>query len=255
MDILNTGLLFIRKHFLVSILSYLLFYGLHISVYAATNTHHNKHVATHKTRKSTKLRHSTDVHNPKMQLPWSLEIGIGYGNYKQMYRGDGQTVLARIGIAKEFIHFRLLRAGVEMGVQSGNSARLAIPQTILNALGGLTVESIMKPTLDILLTSQLYSQHNNSVFALIKAGVILRQWQFNRGSVNDLTKIYPEFQLGMGVDISQSLRLSVSYQGIVGKNPNFQIISQDCLANVAGIPWENGIILGLSVLFDSGFAQ
>lgn len=76
-----------------------------------------------------------------IQSPWSLEVGLGYGNYQDMIRSDGSTTLTRIGIAKEFIRSQHLRTGLELGAQTGNTARLNISEDIKNSLGGLPVDS------------------------------------------------------------------------------------------------------------------
>lgn len=192
--------------------------------------------------------HTTHTHF----LPWSLEIGLGYSSYSHMSANEGNTVLARIGIAKELLHLQQLHAGMEMGVQSGNTGGLNVPQHTLDVLGGLAIESIMKPTMDILVTSKFYPSRYNSSFTQIKAGLMLRQWQFNRGSINNMTKINPEIQIGIGRDINRIVSLALSYQRIVGNAPNFQITSENCYARVAGIPGESGIILGLSIYLDEG---
>lgn len=97
---------------------------------------------------------------------------------------------------------------------------------------------------------KIYLQTN--FFTQIKVGPIYRRWQFTRGSVNDLVKINPELQLGAGFDMNRIVSISLSYQRIFGNDPNFKIISENCLAHVSGIPGENSVILGLSIYLDEG---
>lgn len=203
---------------------------------------------------------SEKSNNPSSSsLPWSLEIGLGYGQYLHMARNDGTTVLARMGIAKELLHIQTFRAGMEMGVQSGNTMRLEVPLDTEYQMGGLHMSSTIKPSLDLLLTGKFYSRNRN-FFIQIKAGPVWRHWQFVRSAVNDISEVDPEIQLGIGYDINRVASLSLSYQGIFGKNPDFKIVSEnyilgDCYARVSGIPGENSIILGLSFSLDEGLKR
>ena len=203
--------------------------------------------AANKTPQADKSFHPFSSH-----LPWSLEVGLGYGKYQNMLRSDGTTVLARIGIAKQIVRMQAFSAGIEMGVQSGNTARLSVPDSIENELGGLPVDSTIKPSLDLLLTAKVYPLTKRIFFTQIKAGAISRRWQFTRGSVNDVSKVNPEIQIGIGYDVNRVASVSLSYQGIFGNNPDFKIVTEDCLAHVSGIPGENSVILGLSVYLDEG---
>lgn len=185
-------------------------------------------------------------------LPWSLELGWGYGEYLHMYGNDGKYVLSRIGIAKEIVKLKWLHTGLEIGIQGGNVGRLNVPQTTLNLMGGLAINSIMKPTIDLLITNKLYLPNYNSLYTQIKAGIIMRRWQFTEGSINDITLYNPEIQFGIGRDINRLISLSLSYQLIAGKNPNYQIITNNCLGHVASMPGENAVILGLSIYLNEG---
>lgn len=184
---------------------------------------------------------------PLITKPWSLELGVGYGNYQDMSQSDGQTPLARIGVGKTLVSLQQLRAGLEMAFQTGNDARLDAAPDIIDALGGLPIDTTFKSTLDLLFTGKYYPSANNPTFLQMKGGFILRHWQFSRGSINDLTRVSPELQLGAGVDISRLASLSLSYQRIQGSNPSLRVVSPNCLARVTSIPGENALILGLSV--------
>src|SRR5205814_85253 len=133
-----------------------------------------------------------------------------------------------------------------------NTARLSVPESIQNQLGGLPVDSTIKPSLDLLLTGKVYPLSKRIFFTQIKVGAISRRWQFTRGSINDVSQVNPEIQVGIGYDINKLVSLSFSYQGVFGNNPDFKIVSEDCLAHVSGIPGESSIILGLSIYLDEG---
>lgn len=194
---------------------------------------------------------SVNVFAVKAVLPWSLEIGLGYGQYQNMYVSDGQVFLARVGIAKEVIQYLALHGGMELGIQSGNTARLKISDSEKYALGGLPIDTTIKPMLDMLLTGKVYTQLDSPLYGIFKAGAIVRHWQFNnRGSINDITRVDPEFQLGVGMDVAKRLSLSLSYQGIIGRNPDFKIISPDCEAHVSNISGMNSVVLGITIIFD-----
>lgn len=186
-------------------------------------------------------------------LPWSLEIGLGYGKYQNMIASDGKTVLSRIGFGKEFFSYKIFHMGMEVGVQTGDNARLSIPESTQILLGGLPVDTVIKPMLDMLIKGKLSLPKYTSIYSQVKAGVIWRQWQFTRSSVNDLSKIDPELQVGIGWDINRIASLSLSYQHIFGGHPNFQVLSNDCEARVSAIPNENSVILGLSIYLNERF--
>src|SRR5690606_19107591 len=131
-----------------------------------------------------------------------------------------------------------------------NTGRLDVDQTTLDSLGGLPIEATIKPSLDLLITNYLYLLPYKSTFIFLKAGPILRQLQFTRGSIDDLTKISPEIQLGVGADFNRILKLSLAYQKVISKSPNFEITSQNCSAHVSNIPSQSGIILGTSIILD-----
>jgi hypothetical protein len=188
-------------------------------------------------------------------LPWSLEVGLGYGRYLDMYRNDGNTVLYRLGVAKELMNIDWFHGGLELGAQSGDTARPRVSQTVLNQLGGLQIESTIKPLLDLLLTARVYPTCSR-VFGQIKIGAAWRNWQFTRTTISDVSRVNPELQLGIGYDISRLFRLSLSYQGIYGQNGGLESSCATCSPRFWGnIPTQNSVILGMSILLDKGLAS
>lgn len=107
--------------------------------------------------------------------------------------------------------------------------------------------SQFKPTFDLLLTGKLYPALSKPIFTLLKGGLILRRWEFDRDSIIGLTRVYPEFLIGAGVDISSSASLSLSYQRINGGSPNWRLVSADGPARASAIPAENALLLDLTL--------
>ncbi len=180
-------------------------------------------------------------------LPWTLDLGIGYGKYQNMQAGEGDTPLAKIGIGKIFYHITRLQAGIEAAFQTGNDAHLNASSQVLGAIGDLDIMTHFKPTLDLLLTGKISPALNSPLYVIVKGGLILRRWEFDRGSINDLTRVCPELQFGAGVDISSSASLSLSFQHIGGGAPNLRLVSPGDVARVSNIPIENALLFDLTL--------
>lgn len=180
-------------------------------------------------------------------LPWAIIGSLGYVNYQNTSDCDGQTALGRFAIAKDLLDTRYLNFGFELGVQSGNTMRLDVSEATLDELGGLPIQSTMKPMLDLLATVKIYST-KNPLFAQIKGGAAYRQWQFdNRNSINNLSKIAGEIQAGLGYSIGHLASLSLLYQGVYGGNPNFTV-SEACPSGyVSTLPRQQGVLLSFSL--------
>lgn len=182
--------------------------------------------------------------------PWSLEVGIGYGKYEHVGSSGGTTALARLGIGKELLRWKHIRAGLEAAFQTGTTASVNIPPNEANNMGGMLLDTTFQPTLDFLLTGKFYPYIESSIYMLIKGGIVLRKWNFNnRGSIPDLTRIDPEFFIGGGYDLTNMASLSLSYQRIQGGNPTFHCNPDSVTGSFADIPSENALILGLSIYF------
>ena len=90
--------------------------------------------------------------------PWSILGSLGYISYNSAYDGgrhsassaqtaigDGQTVIERLAIARDFGAFKTVRFGAELGAQNGNIMRLSISQATLDIVGGAPVQATIKP--------------------------------------------------------------------------------------------------------------
>lgn len=185
--------------------------------------------------------------------PWIFSGSVGYGLFLDMYKNDGQTALGRFSVGKEVFKSdemafgSEISLGLELGVQTGNSMRLGNDQATLD-LFGLPIQSTIKPTIDFLATLRTNTLENVPLFMQLKAGVAYRHWQFETiDSINTLSKIAPELQLGVGYLISDLAFITFSYQGIFGGNPQLTLYPQDLAAKVTNIPSQNALLIGCSL--------
>jgi hypothetical protein len=192
--------------------------------------------------------------------PWSVIGSLGYTWYDNFYKGgatadpsaqaaigDGQTALGRFAIARDLGSLKTVRLGIEIGVQSGNTARLNIPQSIIDDLGGLLPQVTIKPMLDLLATASWQPMGNIPVFVLIKPGIAYRRLQVNdRVTFNDLSEVAFELQAGLGMHISDRASLSLIYQGIFSSNTTYTINTTTFTGHISNIPRQNGLLLSLS---------
>lgn len=191
--------------------------------------------------------------------PWSFIGSLGYTWYNDFYDGstadlsaqeaigDGQTALGRFAIARDLGALNTVRFGIELGVQSGNTARLDIPQSTIDELGGILPQVTIKPILDLLATASWQPVKSIPVYALIKPGIAYRRLQVNdRVTFNDLSEVAFELQAGLGMRISDRANLSLNYQGIFAGNTTYTINTTTFTGNISNIPMQNGLLLSLS---------
>lgn len=178
--------------------------------------------------------------------PWLLTASFGYTNVQNMYENDGQSALGRLAIGKEFFTAAQLNCGLEFGVESGNTMRFAASQLLLDELGGLPIQSTLKPMLDLLITLRTVPLEKTPMFGQLKGGLAYRHWQFDdRSSINDLSQLAGEVQAGLGAPISERINLAILYQGIFGGNPNFSVNVLEGMGHVDSIPIQQGVLLSL----------
>ena len=192
--------------------------------------------------------------------PWSVIGSLGYTWYNNFYNGgatadvsaqaaigDGQTALGRFALARDLGTFKTVRLGVEVGVQNGNTARLNIPQSTIDYLGGVLPQVTIKPMLDFLATASWQPVESNPLFGLIKPGIAYRRLQVNdRVTFNDISEVAFELQAGLGMRISDRASLSLSYQGIFDNYTTYTINTTAFTGHISNIPMQNGLLLSLS---------
>jgi len=184
----------------------------------------------------------------KRAHPWSITASMGYTNYQDMYRNDGQTPVGRLAFGHDCYAFNQATLGLELGVQNGNTMRFFPSQTAIDTLGGLPIQTTVKPMLDLLVTLKSASLSTMPVYAQLKGGIAYRRWQFNdRDSINDKSQIAGEVQAGLGYAISERASMNLFYQGIYGSSPNFSLNAVAETGRVSNIPVQHGVLLGMTV--------
>ncbi|KTC96813.1 hypothetical protein [Legionella feeleii] len=180
--------------------------------------------------------------------PWSITGSLGYTDYQNMYKADGQTGIGRFALGRDLLIYKQWIVGLEIGIQNGNDMRLGVSQATLDELGGLPIQSTVKPVLDVLATLEVPLWNTSALSGQLKGGVAYRRWQFNnRVSINDKSQLAGEVQAGLGYSISECTSLSLLYQGIFGSNPDFRVNALQQTGQVANIPVQHGVLLGFSV--------
>jgi opacity protein-like surface antigen len=188
------------------------------------------------------LAQTTEHHNVS-RSPWSITASMGMGNFQYMEGTHGQTALGRFA----FDYALNSHLGIEVGIQNGNHMRFALPHETVAILGGVPVEGATKPLLDLLVTAK--TPHFNRavpLYGLIKGGVAYRQLEIDRETVNDLTKIAPEVQAGIGYKVNKHLDVGLVYQYVAGKNPNVQADALTETGKIVNIPTQQAVLLGLT---------
>ncbi|HHT0594769.1 TPA: hypothetical protein ACTXXA_003326 [Legionella anisa] len=178
---------------------------------------------------------------------WRLIFSGGYTKYNNMYDGDGGTGIGRLALSKDFLRSAQVAYGVEVGIQSGNRMRLSVPQDQLDVLGGLPIETTIKPMFDLLAKARYYPFSKNTMFFEAKGGLAYRHWQVDRVTVNDKSQLAGEVQLGVGYPITERTSLILSYQGVFGSNPSFRVNTVAETGHISNIPVEQGALLSLAV--------
>ena len=189
--------------------------------------------------------------NDNAKPVWYVLASMGYTTYQDAYKDDGNTVAGRLGIGCTALSWKKMNFGVEAGVQSGNRMRLGVSQSTLDLLGGLPIQSTIKPLADLLATAQIDLTNTGTVFALAKVGAAYRQWQFDRNTISNIKKIDGELQVGLGIKLSSRTNLVAYYQGIYSGKVSFTVDSSAGPANATGrvhdIPTQNGGFLGIEM--------
>lgn len=182
-------------------------------------------------------------------LRFGISGSAGATRYNNVYSNDGKSILGRLSLETNYDVSESLSLGLEIGVQNGNTLRLNIPKPLLDILGGEPVSVVVKPLMDALITLKTMPFDNPGIFGFLKGGLAYRQLQVDRNEVNDLTKINPELQLGLGYGMTDNSALFIAYQHIFGSNPNYQINPLTETGHIENVPSQNSLFLGISILF------
>ena len=129
--------------------------------------------------------------------------------------------------------------------------RLNASQDIIEATGGLPIQTTLKPFVDALITLQYQFYASRPTFAILKGGIAYRQLQLDdRSSAQDnLNKVNGEFQAGLGFGVTQNVSITALYQGIYSaSNPGVGINSTGDIT-VSQIPAQQAGLLGVEYCF------
>ncbi|HAT8180466.1 TPA: hypothetical protein JA361_13655 [Legionella pneumophila] len=79
----------------------------------------------------------------------------------------------------------------------------------------------------------------------MKYHIKYRRWKFeNRNTINYLSRVDGEIQADISFPVSSNVDLT--YQGIFGGSPNFQVNVANQTGLVNNFPIQNGVILGFT---------
>jgi hypothetical protein len=187
----------------------------------------------------------------------------GYGKVDGAYESDGDFAQGRFALGAYAAVVNRFSLGLETGVQTGNTQRLQTSPANVDMAGGLPVQSTLKSPVDLLITARTQLLPCHPLFAILKGGIAYRQLQFDdRTSPQDtLKKINPEFQAGLGYNITEHAMVTAYYQGIYSSGSSNLKLSPytttdefgdvDTFYNVTinRIPTQNAGFLGLEYSF------
>ncbi|MFO2972052.1 hypothetical protein SCO12_11380 [Legionella pneumophila serogroup 10] len=183
-----------------------------------------------------------------INYPWTVSASLGYVNYQYVHEGDHITATGRFAIGRDFFMIGPLLFGLELGLQSGNQMRLQMTEEEVDALGGLLVQTTIKPMVDALATIRITPEFTAPVFLQLKAGTAYRQWQMDRDTINDISQLAGEIMAGCGYTITPNASITLSYQGLFGDKPNFTIDLDSGIGHVQKIPVQHAILLGIVLM-------
>lgn len=179
--------------------------------------------------------------------PSCVYIGAagGYGLVSGMRGSDGQTPQGRFAIGADAYTYKRFTFGFEGAVQSGNTMRLEMSQAVIDAAGGLPIQTTLKPLLDFLVTTRWKLDCDFSL--LLKGGIAYRNLQFNdrTSSEDSLHRINGELQAGIGYQLTKRARITAFYQFIYsGENADVTLAPNNDVL-LGQIPTQQGAFVGV----------
>ncbi|MFT4059286.1 MAG: outer membrane beta-barrel protein [Legionella sp.] len=179
---------------------------------------------------------------------WGISGSFGGTQYRDAYAQDGRSFVGRLSLEAQYAMSDLFHLGLESGVQNGNSMRLNIPKSTLDAMGGEPVHIHIKPFVDVLGTVKI-TPFNSGFLSFVKAGVAYRHLQVDRNEVNDILRWTPELQAGLGYGFNDHSYFYIGYQHLFGHAVNYQINTETEQGTIENIPTQDAVLIGVSVLF------
>lgn len=180
---------------------------------------------------------------------WTLDASFGMAQYANVSYHDGQTAIGRLSLGYVLGSLPFGQLGTEIGIQNGNSMRLALPKDAIDALGGVPIEAQMKPMLDVLVSLKTAPIDNLPLHLWFKGGAAYRNLQLDRSSVPDLSRFSPEVQVGAGYEMTEHASITLGYQYISGKKPELTINALNETGVLRNMPSQQALMIGLSWQF------
>jgi hypothetical protein len=181
--------------------------------------------------------------------PWTMEASFGMVTYPNMMNDDGQTAIGRLSLGHMLLTKPSWQAGIEAGIQSGNTMRLNLPKESIDTLGGVPLEVKIKPLLDVLVSFKTEPLTSFPIVAWLKGGAAYRQLQLDHESVNDLNEFSPEIQMGFGYRINELATFNIGYQIIWSKQTMLNVNPQAETGVLHYIPTQQSLLIGFSFNF------
>jgi hypothetical protein len=181
--------------------------------------------------------------------PWTVDAAFGMALYPDTASHDSQTAIGRLSLGHALFTQPYWQAGIEAGIQSGTSMRLALPKESIDVLGGVPIEAEIKPMLDLLIGVKTKPLVSVPIVAWLKVGAAYRTLRVDRPEVNNLNNYSPELDVGLGYQVNEQTAVTIGYQSIWGKKPQLTVFPETQTGVLRYIPAQQALLLGFSFNF------
>ncbi|MBA3536431.1 MAG: hypothetical protein H0T84_07470 [Tatlockia sp.] len=70
-----------------------------------------------------------------------------------------------------------------------------------------------------------------------------------RQEMQDISRWSPQFQTGLGVGVTDTVKIHLLYQQILGLNPNFRVNPVNQIGTMTYLPTQHSLLVGFTLLF------
>ncbi len=191
----------------------------------------------------------TYAYNETQCKPWTVHAAFGMAHTPDMTNHDGQSAVGRFSLGRTIFTNPYWHVGIEAGIQSGNTQRLALSKESIDVLGGVPISAQIKPLLDVLISLKTEPVGGFPLIAWMTGGVAFRQLQVDRVEVNDVQTYSPEIVAGFGYRINEQATITIGYQTIWGKKPELTVFPESETGVLHHIPAQQAVLIGCSFNF------
>ena len=181
--------------------------------------------------------------------PWLVEGAFGMGFYSNVETTNEQNAFGRLNLGHGLFNQDYWQLFLVAGIQSGNTFRLNFSKEDIAILGGVPIEAELKPMLDVLIGVKSEALYDFPIYGWLKGGVVYRQLQVDRPSVNDIKAFSPEIQAGLGYQINEKASIHAGYQYIWGNKPTLAVDVGAETGVINNIPSQQAVMLGFAFNF------